>query len=65
MVDKAILIFRKNPFDPRLSNHGLKGVMHGKRSIAATDDLRIIFEEFDGYTVVILLKVGGHGKVYE
>lgn len=64
-VDKAILIFRKNPLDPSLHNHTLKGQLKGQRSISAGYDLRLIFEERDGYTIVTMIDVGSHESVYE
>jgi mRNA-degrading endonuclease YafQ of YafQ-DinJ toxin-antitoxin module len=63
-VDNAIGIFRKNPLDPILRNHPLKGDMKGRRSLSAGFDLRLIFEERDGYTVVIMIAVGKHEEVY-
>lgn len=63
-VADAIILFGKDPFDPRLKNHALKGDMKGQRSISAGFDLRIVFEEHDGYTVVIMIEVGGHEDVY-
>lgn len=38
--------------------------MKGQRSISARFDLRIIFEECDGYAVVIMIAVGNHEEVY-
>lgn len=63
-VADAIVLFGKNPFDPVLKNHKLKGNMQGRRSFSAGFDLRIIFEERDGYTVVIMIAVGRHEDVY-
>ncbi len=63
-VEETLILFEKNPFDQRLKNHELKGDMVGKRSISVRSDLRIIFEEFDGYVVVLLLNVGTHNQVY-
>ena len=63
-VEHALGRFRNNPLDPDLQNHPLKGTMQGKRSIAAGFDLRIIFEERNGYVLVIMLAVGSHEEVY-
>lgn len=60
----AIEIFMKNPTDPTLRNHQLKGLMKGKRAFSVTGDVRIIFEEIDGYVLVIMLDVGTHNQVY-
>lgn len=64
-VRTAIDRFRTDPFDPMIRNHPLKGRMKGQRSLSAGFDLRIIFEERDGYTVVIMIAVGRHEDVYE
>ena len=64
-VKSAILLFEQDPFNPRLRNHALHGRMAGKRAIVVTGDVRIIFQEFDDYTLVIFLDVGGHGQVYK
>lgn len=63
-VDFTIEKFFNNPFDPLLRNHELKGKLAGKRSISVTGDIRIIFEEYDNYVLVIMLDVGTHNQVY-
>lgn len=63
-VDEAIETFRNDPLAPALRNHPLKGIMKGQRSLSAGFDLRIIFEERGGYTVVIMIAVGKHEGVY-
>jgi len=63
-VITVIEVFMKNPNSKELRNHGLKGNLLGKRAIYAGPDLRIIFEECNGYTLVILLDLGGHNQVY-
>ncbi len=63
-VDAAIDIFLCNPFDKSLKNHALKGLLLEKRSISVTGDLRILFEEYDNYFIVLLLDVGTHSHVY-
>ncbi|MBT3835562.1 type II toxin-antitoxin system RelE/ParE family toxin [Candidatus Peribacteria bacterium] len=60
----AIRLFKKNPFDPSLYNHKLKGDKKGVRSFSAGFDLRILYIEEDGHTIVIMLHVGKHSKVY-
>lgn len=64
LVDEAILLFYKNPFDPKLRNHALKGRYKWCNSIDAAFDLRIIFKQEKNYIIVILLKVGSHGQLY-
>ena len=63
-VDNAINIFRENPFDQRIQNHSLYGGLSGKNAIKADYDLRIVFEEFENYTMVLFVDVGSHGEVY-
>ncbi len=63
-VTDAIDLFRHHPFDPSLKNHPLKGPMRGASAISAGFDLRIIFEQHDRYTLVIMLAVGSHEEVY-
>ncbi len=63
-VNHALEAFDKNPFDVRLKKHGLIGDKRGFRSISAGFDLRIIFQEVDGYLLVVLVDVGTHAKVY-
>ncbi|MCX6733298.1 MAG: type II toxin-antitoxin system mRNA interferase toxin, RelE/StbE family [Candidatus Peregrinibacteria bacterium] len=60
----AISKFSENPLDPTLKNHPLHGSIKGKRSFSAANDLRIIFEEFDDYVLVIMLDVGSHNQIY-
>ncbi len=63
-VADAIILFGKDPFHASLKNHPLKGGMKGQRSMSAGFDLRIIFEEHEGYTVVVMIAVGSHEEVY-
>ncbi len=63
-VDKVIQKFKVNPFDPVLGNHSLKGSMRSKRAISVTGNVRIIFEEYEDYTLVLMLDVGTHPQVY-
>ncbi len=60
----SVDLFRKNPFDPSLKNHALKGSMQGKRAFSVTGDVRIIFEEYQDYILVVMLDVGTHNQVY-
>ena len=64
-VINVIEIFVKNVEHLNLRNHKLKGNLAGKRAISAGSDLRIIFEEFDSYTLVIFLDLGKHNSVYK
>lgn len=60
----AIETFAQNPLKLSLRNHALRGSLLGKRSIDAGPDLRIIFEEFESYSLVVFLDVGSHNRIY-
>ncbi len=59
-LKKVLAIFTINPHHPSLKNHKLTGSMQDKRAIWVNCDVRIIFEEHDGYVLVIFLEIGGH-----
>ncbi len=63
-VDTALRVFMADPFAPSLRNHSLKGEWAGVRSIDAGFDVRILFMEEDGYTIVLLVDVGTHSQLY-
>ena len=63
-IDLSINKFRKNSFDKTLKNHALKGKLKGKRAFSVTGDIRIIFEEYDNYVLVIMLDIGKHSNIY-
>ncbi len=63
-VIEAISIFQVDARHPSLKNHRLKGRMNGKSAISVTGDLRIVFREFEDYTLVLMLDVGTHNQVY-
>jgi addiction module RelE/StbE family toxin len=63
-ADKAMAAFLKNPFDPKLKNHALKGSLSGIRSISAAYDLRILYQERGRHAFVLMLKIGKHDEVY-
>ena len=63
-IDRAIRVFVEKPNAPELRNHALKGDYFGHRSIDAGFDLRIIFREEDGYTIVVFVDVGSHSQLY-
>lgn len=67
LKDKTVLAikkFTKNPFDKTLDNHLLTGRLEGKRAFKVTGDLRIVFEEYDDYVLVVMIDVGTHPQVY-
>ena len=63
-VIERIKVFQGDANYSLLKNHPLKGSMKGKRAISVTGSIRIIFEEFEDYTFVLMLDVGGHPQVY-
>ena len=63
-VDRAIDVFKNNPFDPILKNHPLSGKMTGRRAFYVIGDVRIIFKEYKSYTIVLIFDVGTHNQVY-
>jgi addiction module RelE/StbE family toxin len=63
-VKKRLTYFMSNPYAKVLRNHRLSGRLAGLRAISVTGDVRIIFEEQNGYAIVIMLDVGTHNQVY-
>lgn len=63
---KQILIFSKNPYDPVLRNHELRGKWEGYRSINITADWRALYEEIeDGdETIAYFSYIGTHNRLY-
>jgi len=64
-VIEIVELFLVDPHNKKLLNHKLKGSLRDKRAISLNVDLRIIFEEFDNYTIVIFLDIGTHNRVYK
>lgn len=56
--------FRENPHDPTLHTHALSGSLAGKQAFSVTSNIRILFEEYDNYQYVTLLRIGTHNQVY-
>jgi len=63
-VDIAIEKFEINPYDISLMNHNLTGKLIGYKSIRVNYNIRIIFTEEGGYTLVRMIQIGTHDKVY-
>ena len=63
-VDKTLELFSKNPQNPILRNHSLKGSKQGFKSIDVKFDLRVLFYEEDSYLKIIMLEVGTHSQLY-
>lgn len=63
-VSERIEEFKRNPNEQSLKNHALKGKMIGRKSFSITGDIRIIYEEHEDCTHVLMLDVGKHTQVY-
>ncbi len=63
-IMKVIRYFQVDPFSPTLRNHPLKGSMAGRRAFSVGGGMRIIFKEYEDYTLVLMLDVGSHNQVY-
>ena len=63
-VDDALRLFERNPFNPSLDNHKLKGKLKRFGAITAGYDLRLVYQEEGSHAVVIFLNVGTHDQVY-
>jgi len=59
IAEKKEQIFRKNPFDPRLKTHKLRGSLRGFFSFSINQKYRVIFEMINPNTVWFH-SVGGH-----
>jgi mRNA-degrading endonuclease YafQ of YafQ-DinJ toxin-antitoxin module len=62
-AEKREVLFRKNPFDPRLKTHKLHGSQEEFMSFSIDYSYRIIFEFIDASTVVFY-EIGKH-DIYE
>ena len=62
-IDDRLCIFTKNPKDPRLRLHPLKGELAGYYSINISGDLRAVFKK-DG-AVILFTLVGTHSQLYK
>ncbi len=60
IAEKQEIIFRKNPFDPKLKTHKLKERLSGFLSFYIGRKYRIIFEFFKDKKTVYFHSVGNH-----
>ena len=58
--------FNKDPLNPQLKNHSLKGRLLGYRSINITGDWRAIYMEYEGKesTIIVFELLGTHNQLY-
>jgi addiction module RelE/StbE family toxin len=62
-IDERLALFRVNPFDLVLNNHGLSGKYKGFRSINITGDYRAIYELIDRNTARFI-DLDTHSNLY-
>ncbi len=62
--DRKFRIFTKDPFDPSLNNHPLKGSFKGNRSINITGDWRAFYSQ-PNKNIVIFEVLGTHSQLYK
>ena len=63
-VQQRMTRFMRDPHDPILRNHALSGHLVGRRVFSVTSNVRVMFEEYENYTFVLMLDVGTHPHVY-
>jgi mRNA-degrading endonuclease YafQ of YafQ-DinJ toxin-antitoxin module len=59
---RALRIFERDPTDPRIDTHKLRGEHAGKLAFSFGYDARVVFQ-WEGQAA-ILLDVGNHDEVY-
>lgn len=52
----------KNPTDPILKDHELKGKKIGYRSFSVTGDIRVLYQKIEDD--IVLYDIGAHNQVY-
>jgi proteic killer suppression protein len=60
---KAMELFSRNPFHPKLRTHKLSGKLEGLWAFTVAYDCRVVFKFLNG-DEVLLVDVGGHEEVY-
>jgi addiction module RelE/StbE family toxin len=60
---KAMELFSKNPFAPRLRTHKLTGKLEGLWAFSVAYDSRVVFQ-FLNEKEVLLIDIGTHDEVY-
>lgn len=60
---KAMELFSKNPFAPRLRTHKLTGRLEGLWAFSVAYDCRVLFQ-FLSTQEVLLIDIGTHEEVY-
>ncbi len=60
---ERVVVFKRDPFDPTLRNHPLKGKYLGYRSIDISGDLKALYTN-QGTTVILFGFIGTHSQLY-
>lgn len=60
---ERIALFQKDPTNPLLKEHSLKGKKHSFRSFSITGDIRIVYFQVSK-NHVIFFDIGTHNQVY-
>lgn len=60
---ERLLLFLDDPFNPKFSNHPLRGKYADYRSINITGDLRAVYK-FINEKECIFVVIGSHSKLY-
>ncbi len=65
--EERLLLFKQNPFHPRLNNHSLTGKFNDYRSINITGDIRAIFRESkkNDELIIDFEFLGTHSQLYK
>lgn len=63
-VSYVLELFKEDPYNPRLRNHKLQGILKGHFSLKAGYDLRVICRYENNKVYVLLVSVGRHEDVY-
>lgn len=62
-TEERIALFKSNPKNPLLKDHGLTGTKKGLRAFSITGDIRIVYLPVSD-TEVIFIDIGSHNQVY-
>jgi len=62
-TEERLLLFQKDPTNPILKDHRLKGSKNKFRAISITGDIRIIYLQVSK-DHIILVDIGTHNQVY-
>jgi len=61
---QAVELFTKNPFDPKLKTHKLKGKLEGLWAFSTSYEQRVIFTFLHKQKEALFIDIGTHDEVY-